>query len=282
MKSTFNLVKLASKAILLKQTANINLREDSILKNDDDTYSQYFENTIEKMLEKLPITPGEYILDLVCGSGEFTHRLAKKVEYGKVVAVDISSRIASCKLSLDFSNISFVKSDVFSFLSKIPKDTIDGIVCPWGISQLNHHKFIEEIRRVLKPGGFVGIIEDRSDSLKDVSDIFLKVLIQYPDALIKNVIMNLPKNKDYLIKLLRKNFHIQDAWEGEVVIPCNNGYEVVEYLLKSADIGFADALDKKFLPQVMQAFVIHADKRFAEGWKYPVLHKYCAVIAIKN
>ena len=286
---TLNAIKLVSRFFMLKLNQ---VNSDSTVGYDAvaasyDTYSKYFEQSIAQMVKELPIKPGQYILDLACGTGVFTHPIAQKVGgQGKVVAVDLSvgmlQRNQEKAAFQNLSNISFLLSDVFSFLSGISDNSVDGIVCAWAMSHMEHGQLLQEVQRVVKPGGFIGLIEDQPNSLKDVADLFTKALIDYPDALIKNVSLNLPKNKDYLVKLLTKQrFQVQKAWEGEVVIPCHNGQEVAEYMLKSANVGFVDALDEKFFPQVLQTFISDADERFAKGWEHPLLHKFCAIVGTK-
>jgi ubiquinone/menaquinone biosynthesis C-methylase UbiE len=286
---TFNLLKLVSKSVMFKlnqgnsDSAMVCEQESAF----DDTYSQYFKEIIEDMLAKLSIREGQHILDLASNTGELTYQLAQKVgEKGKVVAVNRSANLLqhtqNKAISGDLANILLAQSDVFSFLDEISTNSIDGIVCAWGLCHVKHDKFLQEVNRVLKPGGLIGLIEDRADSLKDVSDIFTKVLIDYPDALIRNPIFNSPKDKDYLVKLLRKqHFHVQHAWNEQLVISCNNGNEVAEYVVKILNSEFRNAFDSKLFPTVMQAFTGYADEYFTRGWEHPVLHKYCAIIGTK-
>jgi ubiquinone/menaquinone biosynthesis C-methylase UbiE len=287
---TFNLLKLASKTVMFKlnpgdaDPANGNDR----LTTFDDTYSQYFHASIDDMLAKLSIPAGRYILDLASNTSEFTYQLARQVgETGKVVAVNRSADILqythSRAVAGDLANISLVESDAFAFLDEIPANSIDAVVCAWGFCHLKHDKFIKEVNRVLKPGGAIGLIEDRADSLKDVTDLFTKVLIDCPDALIKNPTFNSPKDKDYLVKMLHKHhFEVRSVWEDRLVIPANNGNEVAEYVFKILDGEFMSAFDSKLLPTVMQAFTSYANERFTKGWEDPLLHKFCAIIGTKK
>lgn len=285
----FNLLKLASKAITLElnqgnSDLTINYNTEA---NSYNAYSKYFEESVEEMVEKLPIKKGQYLLYIGSDIGEFIHRLARKVgEQGKVFAVNLSSGMlqdnqenVQCQ---GLSNISYVQSDIFSFLYEMSNNSVDGVVCAWSICYLEHSKLLQEVQRVLKTAGFTGLIEDKANSLKDIYSILLKVLIDYPSALNKKLKFNLPKDKNYLVKNLRKHsFYVQDAWEREVIIPCNSGTEIADYILQSADIGFLEALDKKLFPQFLQTFISYADQRFARGWERPVLHKFCAIVGIK-
>jgi ubiquinone/menaquinone biosynthesis C-methylase UbiE len=285
----FNAIKLASKAVMFKLNEG---KSDSTVVCEqstafDDIYSQYFTESIDAMLAKLSIREGQHILDLASNTSELIYQIAQKVgETGKVVAVNRSASMLQYTqnkaTSGDLANILLVQSDVFPFLEEIANNSIDGIVCAWGFCHLKHDRFLQEVNRVLKPGGLIGLIDDRADSLKDISDIFMKVLIDYPDALIKNPIFNSPKDKDYLAKLLRKHhFHVRDAWNEQLIVPCNNGNEVAEYVVKVLDGEFINAFDPKLFPSVMQAFTGYADRYFTKGWNDPILHKFCAIIGTK-
>jgi ubiquinone/menaquinone biosynthesis C-methylase UbiE len=292
MKSTLKLPRLIYRTAVLKlSNVNSNPTADynTAAASYDAYYSKYLGKGASELLEKLPIRSGQHILDLACGTGFFTHQLAEKAgKHGRVVAVDLSpgmlQRNQENAASQGLSNITFVESDALSFLSGISDNSIDGIVCGWGICYMEHGKFLQEIERVVKSGGFIGLIENKASSLKEVSDLFTKVLLDYPNAMIKNMVIHLPKDKNYLVKSFCKgSFHVQDAWEGEVTVPCKDGSEVAEYMVKSgASAGFLDALDKKLLPQVMQAFVSYADESFAKGRDVQVLHEFCALVATKG
>jgi ubiquinone/menaquinone biosynthesis C-methylase UbiE len=262
---------------------------DSAAASYDAYYSKYLGKGAIGMLEKLPIDSGQKILDLACGTGFFTHPLAEKVGVlGEVIAVDLSPGMLKCNreaaAAKGISNIDFIQSDALSFLSNLADDSIDGIVCGWGICYMEHKKFVLQLERVLKPGGFIGLIENRSSSLKAVSDLFTKVLMDYPNAMVKNMVIHLPKNKEYLIKTFCKSSLVpQEAWDGEVTVPCQNGDEIAEYMLKSgASAGFLNALEKNTLPQIMKSFVRYADENFAKGLLVPVTHEFCVLIATRS
>lgn len=288
----FNLLKLASRAVTLKlNQEKMDSVEDYNIENIETNsyapYSKYFEESIDKMVEKLPLKEGKHILYIGSDIGEFTCRLARKVgKQGKVIPINFSSSMLQCNRenaeSEILSNSSLSQSDIFSFLFEIPDNSIDGVVCAWMICHMEHGKLLQEIKRVLKTGGVIGLIEDKANSLKDLSDVFIKVIINHPNMLIKKLKFNFPKDKDYLVKLLQKQgFHVQDAWEGEVNIPCKSGADVAEYMLSLADIGFLEVLNKKLFPQFIQTFISYADARFARGWKSPIVHRLCAIVGKK-
>lgn len=256
------------------------------------SYDAYHLNYLGKkaleMWEKLPVKPGQHIVDLACGTGFFTHRLAEKVgDQGKVFAVDLSSNMLQCNkdnaASRGFSNITFMESDALSFLSGLSDNSIDGVVCGWAISYMNHEKLIQEIERVVKPGGFLGLIDKKVGSLKAVSNLFTKVILDYPQALTKNIVTLVPIDKNYLVQTFCNNkFQAQKAWDGQLTVPCKDGNEVAKYIINSGSAaGILDALDKQLHPQFIQSFINYADESFAKEGELPVTQDFCGLVATK-
>lgn len=251
MQSIWKIFKLIYRTAQLKlgninsdQTADYNIAVVSY----DDYNSKSIWQGAKGLWEKLLIEDGQSILDLACGTGFFTIPLAQKVKQdGKVIAVDLSSGMLQCNrekaASQNLSNITFIQSDVLSFLAEIPAHSVDGVVCAWRICYMDHGKLSQELARVIKPGGFLGLIENRASTLKDLSNLFAKVMMQYPEAMVKNFDLHFPKDKHHLIQMFCKhNFEVVDAWDGEVTFPCKNGNEVMEYVIKSGNFsGFLNA-----------------------------------------
>ena len=261
---------------------------DNVSESYDEYYSKYLGAGALEMLDKLPIGDGDNVLDIACGTGFFTHRLAEKVgSSGSVTAVDVSSGMLKCNQrnasSKGLLNIDFFHADALHFLSSVPSGSVDGIVCGWGICYMNHKELLKEMARIIKPKGFMGIIENRECSLADVSSVFKKALIDYPQALVKNMLIKLPKDKDYLIKTFCGNtFTVKNAWDGQVVVPCSNGNDILDYMIKSgASAGFIDSLDKELSDKVMSKFIFYADEKIKNGVGVVVSHDFSVLVAEK-
>lgn len=252
-------------------------------------YLKYFGKRALEMCKKLPIKEGQNVLDLACGTGFFTHWSAKKVgKHGRVLAVDLSENMLQWNrdkaTAQGFSNITFTQSEAVLFLSELSDNSVDGIICAWGLRYINHQKFFQEIERVVKPGGFIGLIEEKIGTLKNVSDIFRKVILDSPHIMVKNIVeQRLPLGKDYLVETFCKNkFKVQEIWEEKINIPLKDGNEIAEYIIKSGvSAGVIDALDKKLLPQFSQTFIAYADEKYAQKQEFTVTHDFCALVATK-
>src|SRR5260370_31562281 len=66
------------------------------------------------VLEKMRLTPTDNVLDVGCGAGWLSRRLAKLVPEGRVVGMDVSDEIIrrARRRSGDFDNLMFVAGEV--------------------------------------------------------------------------------------------------------------------------------------------------------------------------
>ena len=286
-----NLLKLAARAAVLKvRKANACHITDynAAAATYDDYYSRHLGRSAQTLIERLPLAPGMRILDLACGTGYFSRQLARRVgAAGSVTAVDLSegmlARNREAARAEGLTNLRVVHADALRHLETQASEAYDGVVCGWGMCYMDHKRLRDEVARVLRPGGFAGIIENRACSLQDVSNLFRKVLLRHPEAIVKHVPIDLPRDERYLVKLFCKDaLQPVASWNGKVSIPCASGKEVVEYMTRSgAAAGFLDALDKPRMDDVMNTLAGMADRLFEHGDGLPVRHEYCALVATK-
>ena len=111
------------------------------------------------VLEKMRLESGDNVLDVGCGSGWLSRRLAKMVPQGRVVGMDISDEMirAARRNSLEHENILYVTGEAGEI--------------PWEPNFFTHAVSVEsayywpdpaagvkEIFRVLRPGGVAWIL----------------------------------------------------------------------------------------------------------------------------
>ena len=136
----------------------------------------FFFPYITKRLKKFSIKNGMTVVDYGCGPGRYTLPIAEMVgPKGKVYAVDIIHEMALKKVQekireLGIKNIetSLAKgNDDGKYDSGLP-DNIADIVCAIDMFFIikNPTEFLNEIRRILKPGGFL-IIDNGRPSRKE-------------------------------------------------------------------------------------------------------------------
>lgn len=254
----------------------------------DDYYTRHLGSKSLQMLEKVDIREGGTYVDIPCGTGFLTVPLAKKAgSSGKVIAVDLSSGMLSkCKDKVKehrLDNVTFAYTDAYSYLQAVPSNSLDGVICSWGICYVKNNDFIREISRVLVPGGIAAIIENRSDSLSEIHNLYMTYMMEYPRALKKKITIHLPKNSRYLAKLVKNsNLQVMQNWDGNVEIPCESGYAMIDYLNKAgASSGFLDAVDRGQREEIEGKIIKKLDKLILQNIEPKVIHKYCCVIARK-
>ena len=106
------------------------------------------------------LEPGMTLLDCGCGSGSITVGLAKAVEPGQVTGIDISEiEIERCRKRAAENGITNIRFDVGNLYQLDYSDkSFDAI---FSHNVLEHipepNRAIEEMHRILKPGGVIGI-----------------------------------------------------------------------------------------------------------------------------
>lgn len=109
-------------------------------------------------IEMLDLGEGDTVLDVACGPGNFTRAFASEVEGGLVVGIDASSAmLARAVRETDAANVAYVRGDA----SDMPfKDATFDAVCCFAALYLIEEPFaaIDEVARVLRPGGRVAVL----------------------------------------------------------------------------------------------------------------------------
>ncbi|MGD0352004.1 MAG: class I SAM-dependent methyltransferase [Dehalococcoidia bacterium] len=119
-----------------------------------------------QLIERSGIKKGMQVLDLGCGSGAFTPFIARTVEKkGKVYALDIQAdmlkqleRKLSKPENKDIKNIKLIKGNAYELpLGDNSLDLVNMVTVLQEIPDRN--KALQEVKRVLKPGGLLAVTE---------------------------------------------------------------------------------------------------------------------------
>jgi ubiquinone/menaquinone biosynthesis C-methylase UbiE len=120
----------------------------------------------EQLIERSGIKTGMHVLDLGCGSGAFTPFIARTVgEKGRVYALDIQvdmlkqlEKKLSRPENRDIKNIKLIEGNAYelpfedSFLDLVNMVTV--------LQEIpDRNRALQEVKRVLKPGGFFAVTE---------------------------------------------------------------------------------------------------------------------------
>lgn len=118
----------------------------------------------KKFLRELKVVPGDFALDLCCGTGDITIALAKQVgPSGNVIGLDFNNDM------LELADQKIRKQDLQKEIQlrqgdamhmPYPDQIFDIVTIGFGLRNVpDADQVLKEIYRVLKPGGKVGILE---------------------------------------------------------------------------------------------------------------------------
>lgn len=126
----------------------------------------------DKLLNSLPWRGDEMVLDVGCGHGLFTVYAAKRLKTGKAIGIDVWREFDQARNRsenvMDNAQIEgvgrFVEvKDGDAREIPFPGETFDIVVSGWAIHNIavgtGREKAIREAYRVLKPGGWLGILD---------------------------------------------------------------------------------------------------------------------------
>ncbi len=105
------------------------------------------------LITDLPLRGDEHILDLGCGDGSLTSRLAEHVPSGFVLGVDAAEGMLEAAQAKTKANLRFVKLDIASIAFDAEFDVIFSNAALHWVH--GHGPLLGRIYRALRPGGFV-------------------------------------------------------------------------------------------------------------------------------
>lgn len=132
---------------------------------------------IEEILKELNLKENMMAAEFGCGSAAFALALARKLEKGRVYAIDVQEeKLSALKGRLALEKI----NNVFTILadleaengSTLGSDSLDVVLIPNVLFQVeNRSAIIKEAKRVLKSGGDLIIIDWLKGSLNSPSNL---------------------------------------------------------------------------------------------------------------
>ncbi|MCF8331158.1 MAG: class I SAM-dependent methyltransferase [Bacteroidales bacterium] len=125
--------------------------------NENESFSDAQNNLIEYCMSHLPEVSDKKVLDLGCGNGMVSFYLAQNHNVNTVVGVDVNHNnvtIANAeKIKRETPNVYFIIDDAQN-LTQIEDDSFDILInIESAFHYPNKDQFMDEVHRVLKPGG---------------------------------------------------------------------------------------------------------------------------------
>jgi len=129
-----------------------------------------------RAMELLDAQPGMRVLDLACGPGNLSRRLAQKVlPGGEIVGVDLASGMIELARSAGISNARFEVMDIERL--DLPDESFDAAICGHGFQFApDLPRAMREARRVLRPDGRLAASVPQSGFVDSVSALMDSVV----------------------------------------------------------------------------------------------------------
>lgn len=126
-------------------------------------FHRAFAAELQQCVAQLPLSAGARVLDVPCGDGFYTALLARRVDGGLIVGADSSSdyleRAAAVAAGGAGSTSLFTRADVYHL--PFADDQFDAVFCAQSfISLEDQQTALREMRRVVRPGGLVAVLEN--------------------------------------------------------------------------------------------------------------------------
>lgn len=284
-----NTVRLAFNTVrwnISSNFADVRSDYDAASRTYDSYYGRFLGTVTDEFAQAIPLTDSARVLELAAGTGRLTSAVCGRLGAGgHITAVDLSE----CMLAINRAKhasvreprIDFQHGDALRAISEQKDDSVDAVLCAWGICYLDHHALLSQVQRVLRRGGILAVIENRKSTLSEVSGIFERLIVSRPAYLRKAIRINLPDDAGYLVRrFCSGTLEAVSQWDGELDIPYRTASDVREYMQKSgASAGFLDAIEPVRRGEFLDAF----ERLIAQQPdRVRLLHRYSALIARKQ
>lgn len=121
------------------------------------SHSEHHRATDDRLIADLSPAPGSRVLDLGCGHGDLTAKVAALVPSGEAVGVDASAdMIATAARRHQAPNLSFVHAraqDVGTVAAPASLDAVVSVACLHWVPRADHPAVLRQLHDALRPGG---------------------------------------------------------------------------------------------------------------------------------
>ncbi|TWT28311.1 demethylmenaquinone methyltransferase [Planomicrobium sp. CPCC 101110] len=112
-------------------------------------------------MQKMQVSPGASVIDVCCGTADWTIALAKATgESGKVVGLDFSQNMLNVGIekTKDLPQVQLIQGNAMSL--PFPDNSFDFATIGFGLRNVPDYRHVlSEMHRVLKPGGMIACLE---------------------------------------------------------------------------------------------------------------------------
>lgn len=246
--------------------------------NIAETYSYWCESMgkhVEKIIKDEYIKDNSRIIDLACGTGYITRKILSNGFKGHIEGVDISRKMMEKCYDIEDENVKFICEDAIKYLSE-RKEKADAIFCGWALPYLDHKKFLKTANKILNNDGIIGVISNCRGTLEGVEEIFLSVMEENIDEVIKpmEARLRLPKGTSELEKWFRKyKFYPLEVGKGEEIVKYDTPEELYDWLRKTGVLAGTSKVFKD-MDKIHGSIIEKLRERNYQEDKYAINHKF--------
>ena len=253
---------------------------DRIATGYDTTWTQHMRDLTTDLIGRIDIGDNTTAIDLTCGTGFATGLISQRTNQ-TVTGIDASNGMLN-KARENYPDCNFIQSDALEYLTSLPDNSLDLITCCWGLGYSKPFKIIRQIKRVLKPGGTVAIIDNTIFSLREIMQCSAMTFMEQPDKL-KNLmrfrfLTGSSQLGTYYRILGLKPIYLAS---GKRTFNVDSGTAAIEKLRTTgAAAGFEYASDDADSQAIYDRFAEIIEQKYPDK-NIPVTHRYLSGIATK-
>ncbi|MCP4453403.1 MAG: methyltransferase domain-containing protein [Planctomycetes bacterium] len=253
---------------------------DRISDGYDQTWTHHMRDLSTDLVERLNPASGARALDLTCGTGFVTGLLAERTGQ-RCVGVDRSEGMIAQARATYGAHCDFVVQDILAYLRGCERDSFDVVTCAWGLGYSRPLSVLRSIRRVLKPGGRVAIIDNTLFSLNRVMVSSFLAFLEQPDTLKRVMRFRFLTGQTHLRLWFRlSGCHPQVLDAGQRSYSVTGGANAIARLRATgAAAGFEYACDPEDEEAVFKRFAEILEQRYGQQGEIAITHRYCVGIA---
>lgn len=218
---------------------------DGIAADFDSNWTHFMHGASDELIQNLPLHKDINCLDLCCGTGYITSQISKTIS-GETIGVDASQAMLDQAKKQSPDSCRFIHEDGILYLRRQPANSFDVITCAWAYGYFPPRIFLSEIYRVLRPNGYLGIIDHSRFSNNKMVSLIFQVFAENPSYITYVHRMYYPRNLMALTRAMRRNgFSIKKSWENTTTFYEPDAKRVIDRLLKTGGLGGLDYMVEK-------------------------------------
>lgn len=254
---------------------------DRISGGYDAAWTAHMRDLTAALIDRLEPKPGGAALDLTCGSGFAAGRLAEKTG-GRVTGVDRSAGMLA-QARANHPACEFVQADILDYLRTLPAESLDTVTCSWGVGYSRPWAVLGQVRRVLRPGGKIAVIDNSLFSLREVLGCSFLAFAEQPEQLQNLMRFRFLTGPAQLAAYFRL-LGLRPLWRdgGRRTYTVQSGRAAIERLTTTgAAAGFEFAADEANREAIFARFAEILEDKYQSAPGIPITHRWLAGIARK-